>query len=197
MGGSRVDWYEVPIRNPVDLADWILLLLDSLDKTPDDWENWTPDSYLSAIGDALDSSRPGTFYWTGPAAPDGPTWELFADYLLEAVKTYRPDAPQPELRGPLTAIHDGNDFIQFIIDISELEEEQEPATGPANPYLHWARLSGQPPSASADLKMFLIRLSEVVRSAPPMPNAKTAGRLRDQPTWSNIRKLLLAGSFYE
>ncbi len=192
-----MEWYSTRITGPADLADWILVLRERLEQCPDEWENWTPDSYIWGMGSCMEDNPPGKFFWVGPADPGGPTWEIFAEYLLEAVKTYRPDAPQPELRGPLTAVRNGSDFIQFLIDISELEDDSQPVSEQVDPQLSWARLSGQPPSASAHLKLFLTRLSEVVRSSPPLPNERTAGRRFDQPSWRNIQNLLCAGASYE
>jgi hypothetical protein len=71
------------IDNKADLVSFIEALRDDLRASPKDWENATPESYLSALASWVEDSD--AYYKNhGQAPPASPSWRSVGEMLLAA-----------------------------------------------------------------------------------------------------------------
>jgi hypothetical protein len=74
------------IKTKEDLSSFIISLKDDLKSNPDQWENITLDSFLSAMGDWV-SSMDNYYKNSGQQPTETPSWRTIAD-ILYASKIY-------------------------------------------------------------------------------------------------------------
>lgn len=71
------------VATPDDLAGVIHAMVNDLRKHKDDWANTSLDEFLDALATSVEDIEQ-TYAARGEAAPDQPSWRLFAELLVAA-----------------------------------------------------------------------------------------------------------------